>query len=263
MSSKKQDAVEEVQKDLAKAENDGGKDEQNLMKKLQKLLPNQDKDTLQKEKVAGGISISFLFMVGCSLWVLREYVLPKVIGYLVKSAAEVLANFYKDNNLNLMQNEKHAEPPVVTAGEAPPPPPPTWEEPYAGATGESGGIVAILQMIENDITKDRTKAKQEEDDAQKEFDDFEKDSNSQIKDLEDAVTSLEDEVSEKEDTVASEKESRGDKKNGLDATMSKIKDALPGCDFVAVNFELRNKNRQIEIDGLDKAKAILKGAEFD
>lgn len=88
MSSKKQDAVEEVQKDLAKAEQNGGKDEQNLMKKLQKLLPNQDKDTLQKEKVAGGISISFLFMVGCSLWVLREYILPKAIGYLVKSGAE-------------------------------------------------------------------------------------------------------------------------------------------------------------------------------
>jgi len=186
----------------------------------------------------------------------------KAAAELVESAAEVLENFYKENNLNLMQ-QKHTEPPVVTAGEAPPPPPATWEEPYGGATGESGGIVAILEMIENDITKDRKKAKQEEDDAQAEFDDFEKDSNTQIKDLEDAVTTLEKEVSDKEDTMASEQESRGDKKNSLDSTMSKIKDALPGCDFVAVNFELRNKNRQIEIDGLDKAKAILKGAEFD
>lgn len=53
------------------------------------------------------------------------------------------------------------------------------------------------------------------------------------------------------------------KKGGLDATLDKIKDTTPGCDFITVNFEMRSRNRQIEIDGLDKAKAILKGAAFD
>jgi len=193
----------------------------------------------------------------------KEHADDKAAAELVKSAADVLANFYKDNNLNLLQHSKDMVPPTVSSGDAPPPPPPTWEEPYGGATGESGGIVAILEMIKTDIEKDRTKAKQEEDDAQKEFEDFEKDCNAQVKDLKASISDLENEVSKKEDNVAASKETRGDKKGGLDATLDKIKDTTPGCDFIAVNFEMRSKNRQIEIDGLDKAKAILKGAAFD
>ena len=37
----------------------------------------------------------------------------------------------------------------------------------------------------------------------------------------------------------------------------------PRCDFIAVNFETRLKNRQIEMDGLNQAKAVLQGASFD
>ena len=63
--------------------------------------------------------------------------------------------------------------------------------------------------------------------------------------------------------AVAKKQFRGDKQDSLDATLEKIKDSTPGCDVIAVHFELRSKSRQIEIDGLDKAKAILKGAAFD
>lgn len=182
----------------------------------------------------------------------------KAAAELVGFARAALANFYKENDLNLLARK----PPTVTAGDAPPPPPATWEEPYTGASGESGGIIAILEMIKDDIDKDRRKAEQEEEDAQKEFDDFEKDCTGQVKDLKDAIIDLEKDVSSKEDKVSANKGSRGDEKDSLDATMERIKDSTPGCDFIAVNFDLRSKNRQIEIDGLDKAKAILKGAAF-
>ena len=60
--------------------------------------------------------------------------------------AQVLEGFYKDNNLALVQKEKQ---PVtgMDAGDAPPPPPPTWEGGYGGKTGESQGIVAIMEMV--------------------------------------------------------------------------------------------------------------------
>jgi len=48
----------------------------------------------------------------------------------------------------------------------------------------------------------------------------------------------------------------------FDAVLQKIADATPGCDYLTLNDELRLKNRQIEIDGLVKAKAILQGGEF-
>jgi len=177
---------------------------------------------------------------------------------LVVKAKDVLADFYKDNELMFVQNKMD---PVV-AGDAPPPPPSTWEAPYGGKTEESTGIVAILEMIHEDIQKDRAKAKTEEDEDQKAFEEFKKNTDSQVKALEDANNSLEGEKGDKEDDVASNKKDRLAQKDELDAVLKKIADATPGCDYLTINYELRLKNRQVEIDGLVKAKAILQGGEF-
>jgi len=181
----------------------------------------------------------------------------KAAAITVKSAREVLAGFYKDNKLSLSQ--KGAGP----AGEAPPPPPPTWEASYGGKTGESTGIVALLDMIHEDINKDRSTAKAEEDASKKEYDEFKGDSEKQMK-------SLTDEKNEKlkvkgqktMDKTATEK-SRGTKKGELDATLQKIAAINPNCEYFEVNYPMRLKNRQIELDGLQKAKAILLGGSFD
>jgi hypothetical protein len=178
---------------------------------------------------------------------------------LVNSAKDVLAGFYETNNLNLLQQKK-MEP--VVAGEAPPPPPSTWEAPYGGKTGESQGIVAILEMIHEDIIKDQTKAKADEDKAQATFDSFSTNSRTQISALEDANTSLTDTKGTKEDDISTAKEQRGAKHDELNAVIEKINDATPSCVYTTINYPVRLKNRQVEIDGLEKAKAILQGGEF-
>merc|ERR1719482_2525823 len=71
----------------------------------------------------------------------------------------------------------------MAAGEAPPPPPATWGGDYGGKTGESQGIVAIMEMVHEDIVKDRADAKADEDSSQSEFDDFKADSESKMKAL--------------------------------------------------------------------------------
>lgn len=182
---------------------------------------------------------------------------------LVGSAKDVLENFYAENKLNLVQKKEAMSEHRQPAGEAPPPPPSTWEEPYGGAKGESNGIIAILEMIKDDIKKDKTKEKADEDTAEEEFQTFKTESENQIEVLNDAITDLEDEVSGKETKVTEAKEERGTKKDELDSVVEKIHDAEPGCDFIRLNFAMRTKNRDIETDGLDKAKAILKGAKFD
>merc|ERR1719155_451982 len=118
-------------------------------------------------------------------------------------------------------------------------------------------------MIKDDIEKDKTKAKADEDKAEEEFQTFKTESEGQIQVLNDAITDLEDEISQKETKVTEAKEERGTKKDELDSVVEKIKDAEPGCDFIRLNFDMRTKNRNVEIDGLDKAKAILKGAKFE
>merc|ERR1719473_1993785 len=104
----------------------------------------------------------------------------KAAAETVMSAKEVLEGFYKDNDLVFAQKSKQ---PVegMAAGEAPPPPPATWEGGYGGKTGESQGIVAIMEMVYEDIVKDRKDAKADEDSAQKEYDEFKKDSENKMK----------------------------------------------------------------------------------
>lgn len=180
----------------------------------------------------------------------------KSASELVASAKKVLAKFYEDNNLNLLQHLAGREPPKVEAGEAPPPPPATWEEPYSGAS-ESKGIVSILGSIKDDIDKDRADAEKAEKEAAGKFDTFKSDSESQIGTLEDSNVNLETAVGQKEDEITSSKTDIGTKKKELEATVKKLKDAQEGCDFITVHFELREENRKIEIEGLTKAKEIL------
>jgi len=178
----------------------------------------------------------------------------------VKSASAVIKKFYADNNLVLAQKGQQPE---VTAGEAPPPPPATWEGGYGGKTGESMGIVSMLDMIHEDIIKDQTTAKAEEDASQKEYDTFKKESEDQMKDLMDDKNAKDGTKGKKEGELEDTKKSRGTKKGDLDALMEKMEKINPNCEYFMVNYPLRLKNRQIELDGLEKAKAILQGGVFD
>lgn len=177
---------------------------------------------------------------------------------LVDRAKGVLSDFYSENGLVFVQKKMA---PVV-AGEAPPPPPSTWEAPYGGKTGESQGIVAILEMIHEDILKDKTKGKADEDKAEETFQAFKTNSEQQISTLEGANTDLEETKGQKEDDISTAKEQRGAKHDELNAVIAKINDATPSCVYNTINYPVRLENRQVEIDGLIKAKAILQGGEF-
>jgi len=176
---------------------------------------------------------------------------------LVADAREVIANFYKENALLQQQPQFTSK-----AGEAPPPPPATWSAPYKGKQDESQGIVAILEMIEEDIKGDIKKAKADEKEAQEMCDKLKEESEQAVKDLKTAISELEGDKATKEGDVVDAKSARETKKGEVEALLKKIKEAEPGCDFFAINFVTRNADRTLEIDGLTKAKQILKGAKF-
>merc|ERR1719409_813 len=153
--------------------------------------------------------------------------------------------------------------PEVVAGEAPPPPPPMWQEPYGGSPGEANGIQAILLMIIDDIQKDIRVATEEEDSQQQEFDDYKSTTENTIGKLEDQKAEYEEQVGDKEEDIEVAKGERSDKKKILDETMAYLKTIAPGCDYMAVNFELRKQNRAEETEGLAEAKASLSGGSFN
>jgi len=186
----------------------------------------------------------------------------KAAAETVANAKDVLQGFYKENGLNLVQKSKQ---PVtgMDAGAAPPPPPASWDGDYGGKTGESQGIISIMEMVHEDIVKDRKDAKADEDASQSEFDAFKKDSNSKMKQLNEEKQATEKAMGQAETDKTNTEKSRSTRKGELNAVLQKIEDINPNCEYYEVNYPMRTANRQIEIDGLNKAKAILEGGEFD
>lgn len=195
----------------------------------------------------------------------------KDMKQIVLNAKDVLTQFYADNNLMLLQGPESAGYTLLVqgpesagkAGEAPPPPPTTWENPYGGQTEESTGVISILEIAAEDIHKDIVHAKANEDESESEFQAFKGESEQLVRDLTTATTNLEESQGQKEQVVYDTEESRNTGKQELKSFMTTIKDAEPGCDYLLINYPTRVKARQLEGDGLLKAKAILNGGAFD
>jgi len=188
---------------------------------------------------------------------------------LVDKSMTVLKKFYEDEGLAFIQTSTQQKGPVAdeinagAAGDAPPPPPPTWSDGgYGGASAETNGIQAIMQMIMDDIDKDIRDATSMENVSQSDFDTFKSDTESVISDVEEQVVAWETEIGDLQDEITTSKSNRGDKKTLLDNTMGFLRLIAPGCDFIMENFEQRKSNRQSENDGLEEAKASLQGGQF-
>merc|ERR1719388_393268 len=112
------------------------------------------------------------------------------------------------------------------------------------------------------MNQDIRVATEEEDSQQQEFDDYKSTTENTIGKLEDQKAEYETQVGDKEEDIEVAKGERSDKKKILDETMAYLKTIAPGCDYMAVNFELRKQNRAEEIEGLAEAKASLSGGDF-
>merc|ERR1711957_223159 len=115
---------------------------------------------------------------------------------LITEAKKIMVDFYADNDLSFIAKNKKQAPEV---GEAPAAPPPTWEKAgYGGKSGESNGIIAILEMIQDDVQKDIDKGQSVEDGSIKDFDNLKEELEKDISDLEEGIGGLEGDKAEKE-----------------------------------------------------------------
>merc|ERR1719456_2207912 len=183
-------------------------------------------------------------------------------GKVVENAIEVLKSFYKNNELSgpgfIQVSAKKDEEP----GEAPTPPPSTWDDTYKGASGESGGIVALMEGIKADIEKDIRAADKEESDAQAAYDKLCADIDLTITQLKSTRSDLEAMIASDQNSMTTQKESRSTDQSSLQSHLDFLKEIAGSCDFMAANFESRMANRAEEVDGLNQAKATFSGASF-
>merc|ERR1719506_2118775 len=133
-----------------------------------------------------------------------------------------------EDSIGFLQVRSHSKRRFKT-GAAPPPPPETAGA-YKKAGESSNGVMSMLDVLLNDLTKGMT---------EKEGTKVELEAN----------------------TLKMEQ----DKKGKMTESMAKM-EALQGlhqeCDWLVQNFDVRKKARASEVENLNNAKAVLTGADF-
>jgi len=145
---------------------------------------------------------------------------------------------------------------------AKPAPPPEAPGAYKKKSGESTGVIGLIDLLVKDLDKEMTVAKAEEKDAQGDYEQFMTDSADKraqdSKSLEDKEGALADmQASLEKDT-----ETKASSTKELGATLQYIQSLHNECDWLLQYFEVRKEARTSEIDALGKAKAVLSGADF-
>jgi len=159
--------------------------------------------------------------------------------------------------IGFMQISAHRQ---VDTG-APPPPPETFGA-YSKKSGESNGVMGMMDMLAADLDKEMQEMQVEEKDAQAEYEKFTKEAAAKRVTDSKSVTDKEGAKADAEATVEKETAEKANTMKEMFATMNFLKSLHGDCDWLLQNFEVRKEARAGEVDALKKAKAVLSGADF-
>merc|ERR1719405_133128 len=140
--------------------------------------------------------------------------------------------------------------------------PETFDKPYKGMGGESGGVVGMLEVIESDFARLESETKAAEATAQKEYDTFMTDSKV---DKEAKSTDIEHKSAKKQDesqALTVKKEDLEGTQKELDAALAYFDKLKPSCVDSGVSYEDRVVRRKEEIESLQEALKILNGEDL-
>jgi DNA repair exonuclease SbcCD ATPase subunit len=148
------------------------------------------------------------------------------------------------------------------AGQVAPPPPPATAAAFSKKSEESNGVIAMIDLMIGDLTKEMTEAETTEKDSQADYETAMKDA------AEKRATdtkSLADKSKAKAETTADMEAATEEKAattKTLMATLEYIQSLHAECDWLMQYYEVRKEARTGEIDSLKTAKSVLSGADF-
>jgi len=144
---------------------------------------------------------------------------------------------------------------------APAAPPGTWDT-YEKKGSESTGVIAMIDMLGNDIKKDTQAAEFEEKDSQEDYEELMADSKKKRAADSKSITTKENAKAEADESAQNAKENLASANDELKATKEYIANLHKECDFLLENYDFRKTARAEEVDALKKAKAVLNGADY-
>merc|ERR1712217_290234 len=145
--------------------------------------------------------------------------------------------------------------------EAPAPPPATWGA-YAAKSGENSGVIAMIDLLIADLDKEMTEAKTQEKDSQADYEQLMKASADKRATDSKSLTQKVAAKADMESSLQSHTEDRDEAAKELMVTDKYIASLHADCDWLLQYFEARKQARSGEVDSLNKAKAVLSGADY-
>jgi len=172
---------------------------------------------------------------------------------LIEAAVVRLSKYYKENNipLSLEQAPEYAQDP----DKAP-------ETTFSGGDahqGESGGIVAILSMIKEDLQKEMKEGRADEAKAQAEYEEQSGALQDSLDAQKETKVTLEKDISGLNDNIAAAEAYKGEKGDDLKSEEDMKKSLKTDCNWVQEHFDKRRDARKKEMAGLVEAKNFLAG----
>jgi septal ring factor EnvC (AmiA/AmiB activator) len=140
------------------------------------------------------------------------------------------------------------------------PPPETWDA-YA-KSGESTGVIAMLDLLVKDLDTEMTEAKVEEDNAQEEYGKTIADAKADRTGLSNTLKSKSAAKADLTADLETLKSDKGSTSAELMATEKYLSALNSDCGWLLKYYDVRAEARSGEIDSLNRAKAILSGADY-
>merc|ERR1711957_292470 len=150
---------------------------------------------------------------------------------------------------------------LAQSGDKPAPAPEMYGA-YKKSGEESTGVIGMIDLLKADLAKEMQESATEEKNDQADYETMVADS--ATKRAADSK-SLAEKQGAKADTEAALVASKDEKKSKTAEAMANAKyihDLHQECDWLISNFEVRKEARAGEVDSLQKAKAVLSGADF-
>jgi len=184
---------------------------------------------------------------------------------LITKAIATMAAFYERNKVSAIQaTSKRREEPVYST-DPDKAPETSWDsDSYTGRKSEKSGLIAILEMIREDIHKEMETAKRDEASAQGEYKKQNAALADSIRSQEMSKAATEKELAELQAKIFAKEELVSAKNADLDGEVKMAASIYDDCSWVSgagASFDTRAQKRKAEMDGLVAAKNYLAGVE--
>jgi len=179
---------------------------------------------------------------------------------LLEFAKNRLLKFYKPNlyeaPASFMQVSAHAR------GDAAPPPPPETADAYSKKSSDANGVIAMIELLMKDLSKEMFDAKNDEKSAQKEYEETVEDSKEQRQMYSKQLVEKDSTKASLETSLQAGQAEATSMGKELMATEKYLAGVNSECSWLLQYFDVRAEARSGEIESLKQAKAVLSGADY-